>query len=190
MPAIRLCLTTALLAALLGGCASQAPVADEASATATGTAPAPRKAAPAYDWRPVTDALAADIGTDRFRVQAGPDATLQLTLQDDVAFASDSATPTARLAALLAPLGRILKQHPALRVRIVGHTDSTGREGYNMQLSRARAKAVRTALIDQVGIDPLRLDAEGRGESEPVADNDTPEGRARNRRVDLFLTPP
>ncbi|MBT0962012.1 OmpA family protein [Denitromonas iodatirespirans] len=188
MPAIRPFLALTLLVALLSGCASQAPVADTPTAPAD-TAPAPRKAIADYDWQPVLDALNADAGTDRFHSQIGTDNTLQLTLQDDVAFASGSPTPTARFTAMLDRLGDILQQRHGLVVRIVGHTDSTGREGYNMQLSRARAKAVRTALIDRSGVAPARLDAEGRGESEPVADNDTAEGRARNRRVELFLTP-
>ena len=174
-----------LAAAVLAGCASQPP----ASAPGTIDAAAEQPRRRAFDWTPVMTALGTDTQTGKARFQTMPDNTLQLTLEDDAAFGSDSATPTASFVSLLGRISVVLQQHPGLMVRIVGHTDSNGREGYNMQLSRARAKAVRVALIDQGGIDPVRLSADGRGEAEPVADNDTPEGRARNRRVELFLTP-
>ncbi|TVT75066.1 MAG: OmpA family protein [Denitromonas halophila] len=175
-----------LTAALLTGCATQAPPDSGPEPIDTRAEHLPRRA---FDWQPVIDSVAADTQAGKARVQTTPDNALQLTLEDDAAFGSDSATPTASFVGLLGRISAILRQHPSLIVRIVGHTDSNGREGYNMQLSRARAKAVRAVLIDDGKIDPVRLNAEGRGEAEPVADNATPEGRARNRRVELFLTP-
>ena len=67
-----------------------------------------------------------------------------------------------------------------------GHTDSTGSESYNQELSERRAKAVMNYLVGQ-GVDATRITSLGYGEAHPVADNDTPGGRSLNRRVDLLL---
>lgn len=71
-------------------------------------------------------------------------------------------------------------------ITIAGHTDSTGAESYNQQLSMRRAIAVKNYLLDQ-GIDPSMLETIGYGESRPVADNATADGRAQNRRVEITL---
>jgi outer membrane protein OmpA-like peptidoglycan-associated protein len=78
---------------------------------------------------------------------------------------------------------------PTMRVRIVGHTDSTGSEAINNPLSLDRAQSVRDYLATR-GIAPSRVETAGHGEREPVASNDTEEGRARNRRVEIFLREP
>ncbi len=82
-------------------------------------------------------------------------------------------------------IGAMLVEHPDLRISIEGHTDSSGEEEYNQELSEKRALAVRAYLIEVYEIDDSRLKSEGFGESLPVADNDTPEGRQQNRRVEL-----
>ena len=69
-------------------------------------------------------------------------------------------------------------------VTVVGHTDSSGADAYNQQLSQRRAESVQQFLVSQ-GIDRSRLEARGYGESRPVADNGTPAGRERNRRVEF-----
>ena len=69
------------------------------------------------------------------------------------------------------------------RFEIAGHTDSVGSDEDNMALSRTRAETLKTYLVETHGIDPARLVARGYGESMPLATNDTPEGRAKNRRV-------
>jgi len=79
---------------------------------------------------------------------------------------------------------RTLKEEPSIRVRIEGHTDSIGTEQYNQRLSQRRAEAVKQYLV-QGGIAASRLEAVGLGESEPVASNDTADGRAQNRRAEL-----
>ncbi|MBK1696372.1 OmpA family protein [Rhodovibrio salinarum] len=76
-----------------------------------------------------------------------------------------------------------LAERPGVRVRVIGHTDNRNTAAYNMDLSQRRAKAVVSFLIER-GIDPDRLVAVGRGESEPIASNDTEAGMARNRRVE------
>lgn len=69
---------------------------------------------------------------------------------------------------------------------MVGHTDSKGTDAYNQRLSERRASAAAEYLISQ-GVSPQKVTSQGRGESEPVADNETDAGRAQNRRVELHL---
>lgn len=80
---------------------------------------------------------------------------------------------------------QMLKQYPDLRIRIEGHTDATGSKATNQSLSQQRAEAVEQYLVEKHSIDASRLEAVGKGESAPVASNDTPEGRQTNRRVEL-----
>ena len=86
--------------------------------------------------------------------------------------------------ALLDDITTALKQFPKWRLRITGHTDSTGDAAYNEELSMNRANAIKQALVER-GIDAARLETLGTGEKQPVASNDTPEGQALNRRVEL-----
>lgn len=79
-----------------------------------------------------------------------------------------------------------LTANPDSRIKIIGHTDSVGSDEFNQKLSEGRAQAIREALI-QRGIDENRVEAEGRGETEPVADNETEEGRQENRRVEIEI---
>ncbi len=82
---------------------------------------------------------------------------------------------------------QILLAHPKARAKVVGHTDASGPESYNLWLSKRRAQAVVDVLI-QAGVDPGQLEACGEGETAPLASNDTAEGRAHNRRVELTVT--
>ena len=81
-------------------------------------------------------------------------------------------------------LAEVMKQHPDLNVAIDGYTDSVGAAAYNKRLSQQRADAVVKYMVDNHGIDASRLKANGFGEENPVASNDTREGRAQNRRVE------
>jgi len=81
---------------------------------------------------------------------------------------------------------QFLQDNPGYQVIIYGHTDTSGSEELNMKLSKDRANAVRQVLI-RYGIDEMRLTAIGKGGSEPIADNETPEGRAKNRRIEIEL---
>jgi OOP family OmpA-OmpF porin len=80
---------------------------------------------------------------------------------------------------------QMMKDHPELKFRVEGHTDSDGGEHFNQKLSEERAAAVKSALIEH-GINASRLDIKGCGESNPVSDNTTPEGKANNRRVEFI----
>jgi outer membrane protein OmpA-like peptidoglycan-associated protein len=72
-----------------------------------------------------------------------------------------------------------------LKLAITGYTDSTGNADHNLDLSRRRAEAVKTVLVSQFSIDASRLTADGKGANNPIASNDTPDGRAQNRRVEF-----
>lgn len=86
----------------------------------------------------------------------------------------------------LGKLYQILKDHPEMKVEIGGHTSSVGGLEHNMELSQNRAKAVKRFLVVQ-GIDNLRVKTEGYGPTEPISTNDTPAGRAKNRRVEIKI---
>ena len=101
---------------------------------------------------------------------------------EGVGFEVNSATLTASSRDVLDSIAADLKKYPRLRIELQGHTDSTGADAYNMQLSQKRAESVRAHLIEQ-GVIPSQLTANGYGETQPVADNTTAEGRATNRRV-------
>lgn len=86
-------------------------------------------------------------------------------------------------------IGRALANVGIHHMRVDGHTDSIGEDGYNQQLSLERASAVADALA-AIGIPRTNIDVRGRGKLEPVADNHTPKGRAENRRVSMIVTAP
>jgi outer membrane protein OmpA-like peptidoglycan-associated protein len=100
-------------------------------------------------------------------------------------FATDSAVLRPESTATLREIGEMLRTHPTLRLSIDGHTDSDGDDAHNLDLSARRAAAVKRHLVDVFGIDAGRLETTGLGESKPVADNSTPEGKQQNRRVEL-----
>jgi len=85
----------------------------------------------------------------------------------------------------LKEIGAMLTAHPGLRLSIEGHTDAAGEDVYNQQLSERRAAAVKVYLVQTYGIDANRLETAGHGESKPLGDNATAEGRQQNRRVEL-----
>src|SRR5664280_2802873 len=80
----------------------------------------------------------------------------------------------------------VLNENPDVKVKIVGHTDSDGADAANLDLSKRRGGAVKSELVKSFGIDTSRLEADGMGETQPVAPNDTPSNKALNRRVELI----
>jgi outer membrane protein OmpA-like peptidoglycan-associated protein len=80
----------------------------------------------------------------------------------------------------------VLKDNPAVRVRIVGHTDSDGPDAANLDLSKRRGASVKNELVKSFGIDASRLESDGMGKTKPVAPNDTPVNKALNRRVEFI----
>ena len=85
----------------------------------------------------------------------------------------------------LKEISKLLKQDPKLNLHVVGHTDNVGKIAYNMKLSQTRAEAVVKALVTKHGVSPNRLKSYGVGPLAPVASNETEEGRALTRRVEL-----
>ncbi|MBK0399393.1 OmpA family protein [Limibaculum sp. M0105] len=104
-----------------------------------------------------------------------------------VLFETDSARLSAEGKDLTARLANVLINDPELKVAVVGHTDNTGAFTYNLDLSRRRAEAMVNELIRVHGIAQDRLAPVGVGPLAPVASNETPDGRAQNRRVEAVL---
>jgi outer membrane protein OmpA-like peptidoglycan-associated protein len=111
---------------------------------------------------------------------------LVLTL-GDVLFDTGQATLKPGAYATIDRLANALKEDPARKVMIEGHTDSVGSDDYNQRLSENRAQSVQSALM-QRGVAPDQITALGKGESTPVASNDNAAGRQQNRRVELIFT--
>lgn len=107
-----------------------------------------------------------------------------LTLRD-VHFAFDSAQLTSQAKSTLDAAVAAINANPSDSISVEGHTDSMGSDAYNSQLSQRRARAVVDYLVSK-GVSSSRLKAVGKGESHPVASNDTREGRAQNRRVEVI----
>lgn len=112
----------------------------------------------AKDGRVATQGILFASGSDRIRPESTP------TLEE---------------------IGKMLSDHPQLRIAIEGHTDSDGEETFNQQLSERRSAAVKAYLVGRLSVEASRLQTAGFGESRPVGDNAAPEGKQQNRRVEL-----
>ena len=122
-----------------------------------------------------------EIGREESPEEQGAPAILP-----EIYFASDSAEITPEAEKRLEKCWAVIQSHPYEKIVIKGHTDSTHSQEYNMELSLRRAQAVADWLIEQ-GLDANQVEIKPYGESQPVADNSTMEGRALNRRVEIFL---
>lgn len=106
----------------------------------------------------------------------------------DVTFAVDSTEISGSFQSALDRVAQSMIQYPNSLIDVYGHTDSTGSDTYNLDLSKRRADAVARYLISR-GVSSARIQTQGMGETYPVADNNTAEGRAKNRRVEVKITP-
>ncbi|MBW1825194.1 MAG: OmpA family protein, partial [Deltaproteobacteria bacterium] len=122
-------------------------------------------------------------------VQREKDALI-LTFKSDVLFDTDLSTikPGAYSSGEIDRVAQILNKYPDFTIKVVGYTDSTGSDSHNLQLSELRANAVKNALVVK-GVTNSRITTIGMGKSNPVADNNTPEGRQLNRRVAIVIEP-
>ncbi|WP_367374411.1 OmpA family protein [Pseudomonas lini] len=109
-----------------------------------------------------------------------------ITLNGNVLFAYNQSDLMPEARSQLDSLMAKLQSADVVSVKVIGHTDSQGSDTYNQKLSERRASSVAAYLLSQ-GLAPNKLTSEGRGESQPIADNDTEEGRAQNRRVELHI---
>jgi outer membrane protein OmpA-like peptidoglycan-associated protein len=113
---------------------------------------------------------------------------LNVTLPQDILFATGSAQLTGSLQSDLQALAQNLNQYPNTNVNVIGHTDNVGEAGFNQSLSSQRANSVSNVLINS-GVSSGRINAFGRGEDQPISTNLTTEGRQQNRRVEIIITP-
>ena len=114
------------------------------------------------------------------------DNQLKLEIPSDISFDTGRAEIKSNLRPVLDQFAQGLGSQPNTEVRIVGHTDSTGSDAINNPLSINRAASARDYLVSR-GVDSHRIQIDGRGSHEPIADNNTDTGRAKNRRIEMFL---
>lgn len=114
------------------------------------------------------------------------DNQLKVNIPSDISFDTNSAVIKPEMRPILDQFAAGLSNQPNTEVRVVGHTDNTGTPAINDPLSVQRAASVREYLAAR-GVDPQRVTISGMGEREPIADNSTAQGRAQNRRVEMFL---
>ena len=185
-----------VLAALVG-CVSQppapAPAAPPPAAAAAPAAPAPVAApaaavapAPASELALLESVLTRVAGDSGVSISRTPSGALLIRATGDAAFGTASAIPSQRFNDFLQQLANGLNSHTQLSAKVTGHTDSVGNAALNDRLSTNRANATINRLI-ALGVPSARLVGEGKGQREPIASNDTAEGRAANRRVDVLV---
>ena len=125
-------------------------------------------------------------GTDIRVIRQGDD--LVLNMPSNVTFATNEASVQPQFRATLDQVADVLKQYNQTYIDVYGHTDATGSDSYNLSLSQRRATSVADYLTSR-GVQSARLGIRGFGETQPVASNDTEEGKAANRRVEIKLVP-
>jgi outer membrane protein OmpA-like peptidoglycan-associated protein len=113
---------------------------------------------------------------------------ITLDMPGNVTFAHDSASLNTEFNSVLNKVAETLREYDKTVIEVAGHTDSTGSDQYNQQLSERRASSVAQYLSAQ-GVPSARMVTVGAGEAHPVASNDTPDGRAQNRRVEITIVP-
>lgn len=114
--------------------------------------------------------------------------TIKLDVASEVSFDVNSANIRSDFRSSLGKVADIISEYDQTAIHVIGHTDSTGSASYNQQLSEKRATSVARYLT-RSGVKRTRLRAAGRGEAQPVADNNSSSGRSQNRRVEIFLKP-
>ena len=118
--------------------------------------------------------------------EEGQAPVLKITFDSGILFATNSSTVSDASKSALRNFAGNLEKNPDTDLRVVGHTDNTGKVDYNQTLSEARAKSVYDYLMNQ-GVSSRRMVYEGKGIHQPVAENSTVEGRAKNRRVEIMI---
>lgn len=185
---------------LAAGCATPPPAAEPPPPAHAAATPAPSPAAAPVPQAPepvpertapsslalletILTRVGGDSGVQISRTSTG---ALLLRATGDAAFGTASAVLSPRFRNFLQQLANGLVTYPTLATKVSGHTDSVGDAQLNDKLSAARANATIAHLVS-LGVPASRLVGEGKGSREPIASNDTAEGRADNRRVDLLI---
>lgn len=132
-------------------------------------------------------ALADEQRRSEIEIERVRDDLLKLTFENEVTFDVNSAQIKSHSYSSLGKVGDVMQKYQST-AEIVGHTDSSGSENYNQQLSEKRANSVKGYLVSN-GVPGSMLSYRGRGEYEPRASNETAAGRQLNRRVELFIQP-
>lgn len=173
--------------AAVGGVGGAALGAIESSAWAGGGAVVGAGMAAAYCWVHGADDQQVAVVEETVMVEetVAPEPVAEaVRVELDVKFDFDKAQVKPESMGDIQSLADFMKQYPQTTTVVEGHTDSVGTDAYNQKLSERRANAVRDVLVNQYGVGGTRVNAVGYGESRPVADNATEEGRAINRRVE------
>lgn len=131
------------------------------------------------------DMVIANIG-DSLNIALSPIKKGEVFIVKNLHFATNKTRILSTSEEALNDLYMYLARNPQVRIKIIGHTDNVGKDAANQKLSEGRAEAVMKDLIER-GITPERIEAEGRGESQPIDTNDTDEGRQNNRRVEIEI---
>jgi outer membrane protein OmpA-like peptidoglycan-associated protein len=146
-----------------------------------------RPAAPKDPWEAVKAELAPNGNSAGIALTPVGDGSLKANLQGDASFDKGSSAIKAVAQPSLYQLSQTMSRHPELHVRLIGYSDNSGDANFNVALSKNRARSVAEYLTAH-GVEEPRIVVEGRGAADPVDDNSSVAGRARNRRVEIFLT--
>ncbi|RIA44669.1 outer membrane protein OmpA-like peptidoglycan-associated protein [Hephaestia caeni] len=140
----------------------------------------------AYMDKQERDLRAKTAGTDVQVIRQGDD--LLLNMPSGITFGYDSANVQPQFRPTLDQVADVLSQYNQTYIDVYGHTDSTGSDTYNQGLSERRAASV-ASYLESRGVQAARIGTRGFGESQPIASNDTEDGRAANRRVEIKIVP-
>jgi outer membrane protein OmpA-like peptidoglycan-associated protein len=139
-----------------------------------------------YNWQNIKNKISGDSKGTGTQVTEQQDGSLKVNIPNSISFDTNSYAIKPSFDPVLNSVTQTLQQHPELIANVVGHTDNTGTAAYNQTLSQNRAQSV-ASYISTHGVPAQRLSAQGMGQNQPIADNSTEQGRAQNRRVEIYL---
>jgi OmpA-OmpF porin, OOP family len=170
----------------IGSPAETTAAPETTSAPVTTTAPA-TTSAPVSTVATETTVASEPVTTVDAAVAAPTADITEILKVNNIEFETGSAVLTPAGRATVAKVAEVLKKYPEVKVAIEGHTDNVGNDGSNLTLSKARAATTKLTLEGD-GVSADRMTADGFGETRPIADNATADGRARNRRTEFRLS--
>jgi len=208
--------TLLLLAAVLAGCATDRPFEYRESGTLIGAAGGAALGAIAYNRnrtkgaligavggalaggvvgrymddqrRDLEKNLAQEIKLGQARVEKLPNDVVRITMTSQTAFETNSAQIKSGFHSTMDKLADVMVRYNKTSLTIVGHTDDVGTNAYNQKLSESRAVSV-ARYLEGKRVDSMRLAISGKGETQPIASNNTESGRQANRRVEIYVEP-